>query len=268
VFRYRPYDEARRLGLSDATEAAVRAAFPDGTGMLVVDQVIPRGPAFGKLEPGDVIVRVDGVLTTAFIPWEQVIDNKVGGTVTVELRNASGAVLETSAVNNPTLLVDYVAPTPSFSGTATVKIRVIFDSGNLADAPIYALNFIADADDDGIADEFLECGQHRFDAGCLGDHRVRDAREDGDAGSDSPSGIDQCGHGSQALAATNLDHADLGHHVAPAVTAGCLDVEHAERHIGEWLDPSELCHTPMHMMDGPTPSLSDSMMWRCDDDGH
>ncbi len=98
VFRYRPYDEARRLGLTDATEAAVRSAFPDGTGMLVVDQVIPGGPAFGKLEPGDVIVRVDGALTTAFIPWEQVVDAKVGGTVTVDIERGGKALSVTLPV--------------------------------------------------------------------------------------------------------------------------------------------------------------------------
>ncbi len=85
VFRYRPYDEVRRLGLREPTEGAVRAAFPEGTGMLTVDQVIPGGPASGKLEPGDVIVRVDGALVTAFVPWEETLDGKVGGEVSIEV---------------------------------------------------------------------------------------------------------------------------------------------------------------------------------------
>ena len=85
VFRYRPYDEVRRLGLREETEGAVRAAFPEGTGMLTVDSVIPGGPASGKLEPGDVIVRVDGALTTAFVPWEERIDGGVGGTVEIDV---------------------------------------------------------------------------------------------------------------------------------------------------------------------------------------
>ncbi len=107
VFRHRPFDEVRRLGVTDATEAAVRKAFPDGTGMLVVDQVIPGGPAFGKLEPGDVIVRVDGALTTAFIPWEEIVDNRVGGTVAVEIERG-GAPLTLSLP-----VVDLHAVTPS-----------------------------------------------------------------------------------------------------------------------------------------------------------
>ncbi len=107
VFRHRPFDEVRRLGLTDATESAVRTAFPDGTGMLVVDQVIPGGPAFGKLEPGDVIVRVDGALTTAFIPWEEVVDNRVGGTVTVDVERGGQPLSVTLPV------LDLHAVTPS-----------------------------------------------------------------------------------------------------------------------------------------------------------
>ncbi|MDP2313961.1 MAG: trypsin-like peptidase domain-containing protein [Pseudomonadota bacterium] len=107
VFRHRPFDEVRRLGLTDATEAAVRAANPDGTGMLVVDQVIPGGPAFGKLEPGDIVVRVEGALTTAFIPWEELVDNRVGGTIAVEIERGGTPVKVTLPV------VDLHAVTPS-----------------------------------------------------------------------------------------------------------------------------------------------------------
>ncbi len=85
VFRYRTFDEVRRLGLSEATEAGVRTEFPAATGMLVVHQVIPGGPAFGKLEPGDVIVKVDGVPTNAFVPWEARIDDRVGESVSLSI---------------------------------------------------------------------------------------------------------------------------------------------------------------------------------------
>jgi S1-C subfamily serine protease len=92
VFRYRPFDEVRRLGVRGDTEAAVRAAFPDGTGMLVVDQVIPGGPAAGKLEPGDVIVRVNGALTTTFLPWDDVLDGSVGKDVTLDVERGGAPV--------------------------------------------------------------------------------------------------------------------------------------------------------------------------------
>lgn len=92
VFRYRPFDEVRRLGLRDATEAEVRRMFPDGTGMLTVDQVVPGGPAAGKLEVGDVIVRVNGALITAFVSWEELIDTRVGGTVSVDVERGGQPV--------------------------------------------------------------------------------------------------------------------------------------------------------------------------------
>ena len=62
VFLYRPYDELRRLGLSRATEELIRESFPDRTGMLVVDQVLPGSSASGNLEVGDILVRINGEL--------------------------------------------------------------------------------------------------------------------------------------------------------------------------------------------------------------
>ena len=45
VFAHEAYDEARRLGLSRAAEAALRAGAPAETGLLVVEQVLKGGPA-------------------------------------------------------------------------------------------------------------------------------------------------------------------------------------------------------------------------------
>jgi S1-C subfamily serine protease len=83
VFRHQPYDELRRLGLPQATEETVRSAFPDGTGMLVVDEVLPGGPADGRLEPGDILISVDHVLLREFVPLEQHLDAAVGRAVSL-----------------------------------------------------------------------------------------------------------------------------------------------------------------------------------------
>ncbi|HWP95012.1 MAG TPA: trypsin-like peptidase domain-containing protein [Gammaproteobacteria bacterium] len=85
IFLYKPFDELGRLGLRETTEAEVRKAFPGGTGMLVVDQVVPGGPAAGLLEVGDIVVRVGGRLVTTFIPLEEILDTSVGSEITFEI---------------------------------------------------------------------------------------------------------------------------------------------------------------------------------------
>jgi S1-C subfamily serine protease len=85
VFGHQPFDEVRRLGLRSEIESEVRASFADGTGMLVVREVVPGGPAVGKLEVGDVIVRVGGKLVNAFIPIEAMLDDGVGESIDFEL---------------------------------------------------------------------------------------------------------------------------------------------------------------------------------------
>ncbi|MFO0687129.1 MAG: trypsin-like peptidase domain-containing protein [Myxococcota bacterium] len=85
VFDHQPFDEVRRLGLREETEAAVRAAFPGGTGMIVVREVVPGGPAVGQLEVGDVVLGVAGKGVDSFLPIEAALDDHVGGTVTFEV---------------------------------------------------------------------------------------------------------------------------------------------------------------------------------------
>jgi S1-C subfamily serine protease len=45
VCLHQPFDEARRLGLPAAEEAAFRAQLPDELGLLVFSEVLPKGPA-------------------------------------------------------------------------------------------------------------------------------------------------------------------------------------------------------------------------------
>jgi S1-C subfamily serine protease len=78
IFRHKPYDELRRLGLPDATEQTMRVAFPRGTGMLVVDEVLPGGPADGILAPGDILLSVNGRLLNGFVALERDLDDHVG----------------------------------------------------------------------------------------------------------------------------------------------------------------------------------------------
>ncbi len=92
VFIYEPYDEVRRLGVRRETEAASRAAFPDSTGMMVVGQVVPGGPAAGLLEPGDVVLSLNGEKLGGFIALESVLDDSVGDQVLMDIERGGERV--------------------------------------------------------------------------------------------------------------------------------------------------------------------------------
>ena len=78
VFAYEPFDELRRLGLRPETEAALRAASPDAVGRLVVREVLPEGPAADRLEPGDVLLGIDGRPVADFAALGAALDDAVG----------------------------------------------------------------------------------------------------------------------------------------------------------------------------------------------
>ncbi|KAI3914976.1 hypothetical protein MKW98_020523 [Papaver atlanticum] len=78
TFLHKGFDETRRLGLISETEQMVRHASPvDETGMLVVESVVPDGPAHKHLEPGDILVRVNGEVITQFLKLETILDDSV-----------------------------------------------------------------------------------------------------------------------------------------------------------------------------------------------
>ena len=107
VFGYTPFDELRRLGLATDTEGAIRKAFPAGTGMLVVGEVQPGSPAFGALQTGDVLVKVDDRYVTQFEPLEALLDDAIGRTVTLEVQRGG------KPVKTPLVVGDLDAITPS-----------------------------------------------------------------------------------------------------------------------------------------------------------
>lgn len=85
TFRREPYDELKRLGLSDEAERIAREAGPAQTGMLTIDQIIPASAASELLAPGDILIRVNGELVTEFIPLEAVLDSHVGEEIKIEV---------------------------------------------------------------------------------------------------------------------------------------------------------------------------------------
>ncbi|RLN63364.1 hypothetical protein BBJ29_002111, partial [Phytophthora kernoviae] len=85
IFNYKPFDEVRRLGVDPATEKLVRSTFPLETGMLTVAETIPGGPSSNKLQPGDVLVRVNGELITRFVPLEAILDDNVDNEIKLQI---------------------------------------------------------------------------------------------------------------------------------------------------------------------------------------
>ncbi|KUL89420.1 hypothetical protein ZTR_04447 [Talaromyces verruculosus] len=73
----KPFDECRRLGLTPEWEAYVRKSAPKETGMLVAEIVLPEGPADGKLQEGDVLLKVNGELLTQFVRLDDILDSNV-----------------------------------------------------------------------------------------------------------------------------------------------------------------------------------------------
>mmetsp|Transcript_5922 Transcript_5922/g.16926 ORF Transcript_5922/g.16926 Transcript_5922/m.16926 type:complete len:1162 (-) Transcript_5922:780-4265(-) len=97
TFSFKGFEEVRRLGLQRDTEALVRGAdikiakgsgAEQRTGMLVVDSVLPGGPAQGRVQPGDALVRLNGAVLTTFLPLEEALDAAVGGSVKLDIERA------------------------------------------------------------------------------------------------------------------------------------------------------------------------------------
>src|SRR5262245_3280117 len=85
VFLQQPYDELRRLGLRADTEARMREDFPKQTGLLVVSEVVPGGPADGQLRAGDIVLAANGAPLAEFAPLEELLDTQVGAEVTLSI---------------------------------------------------------------------------------------------------------------------------------------------------------------------------------------
>ncbi|KAH5617523.1 hypothetical protein HBI23_254950 [Parastagonospora nodorum] len=88
-----PFDECKRLGLSGDWEEAVRKQFPEETSMLVAYVVLPKGPASGKVEIGDILIRVNDQFITQFMSLESILDDHVGRTISVTVER-NGKIMD------------------------------------------------------------------------------------------------------------------------------------------------------------------------------
>jgi S1-C subfamily serine protease len=99
-FVHKPFAELRRLGLARDTEARVRQAYPKQTGMLVVEQVIPKSPAASALQSGDILVEVGGKLIAEFVPLAAALDDAVGQEIKLVVERGGQRLERTLPVTN------------------------------------------------------------------------------------------------------------------------------------------------------------------------
>ena len=72
------FRKCQQLGLSSEYGAELRAAFPKETGLLVAKTVLPKGPADGLIEVGDILIKINGKLLTQFVSLDELLDSHVG----------------------------------------------------------------------------------------------------------------------------------------------------------------------------------------------
>ncbi|XP_057752867.1 protease Do-like 7 isoform X1 [Arachis stenosperma] len=109
TFLHKGFDETRRLGLKSETEQMVRHSSPSSeTGMLVVDSAVPGGPAYKHLEPGDVLVRVNGEVITQFLKLETVLDDNVNKNIELQIeRGGTSKILSLLVQDLHAITPDY-----------------------------------------------------------------------------------------------------------------------------------------------------------------
>jgi S1-C subfamily serine protease len=100
TFHSKPYDELRRLGLTPESEQLLRSTFPEQTGMLTVHHVIPDSAAAEHIAPGDILLRINGELVTAFVPLAELLDSHVGQVVDLEMERGGQRVVSSIRVDD------------------------------------------------------------------------------------------------------------------------------------------------------------------------
>ncbi|KAH3676150.1 hypothetical protein WICMUC_002172 [Wickerhamomyces mucosus] len=82
----RPFDECRRLGLSEEAEKKARDDFPKSIGLLVAEVILPEGPADKLIEEGDSLISINGKSINSFITVDEILDSSVGEEIEVVLQ--------------------------------------------------------------------------------------------------------------------------------------------------------------------------------------
>ena len=97
TFVSEPYDKAARLGLSEDRIARFRNAFPDASGVLVLNRYNPGGPLDGVMKPGDILLEIDNKPLVHFLALESILDSNVNQKLKL-LIDRGGEALEVEVI--------------------------------------------------------------------------------------------------------------------------------------------------------------------------
>ncbi|GKU08128.1 unnamed protein product [Fusarium langsethiae] len=100
VFKLKPFDECRRLGLSPEWESVLRKSFPGEDNVIVAVDVLPEGPSDGKLKEGDILIKINGELITQFLRLNIIFDENIDQTIRVLVQRDGEDVEEDITVQN------------------------------------------------------------------------------------------------------------------------------------------------------------------------
>ncbi|CCH40949.1 Pro-apoptotic serine protease [Wickerhamomyces ciferrii] len=96
----RPFEECRRLGLSDEAEKRAREKFPEIIGLLVAEVILPEGPADQKIKEGDTLISINGIEISNFIKVDDILDSHVGEEVEIILQRGGEDIIVKCDVGN------------------------------------------------------------------------------------------------------------------------------------------------------------------------
>ncbi|GMM37991.1 Nma111 protein [Saccharomycopsis crataegensis] len=82
----KPFDECRRLGLSEEAEEKARKLFPNIMSLLVAETILPEGPAYNKIKEGDILISINGEYISTFIKVDDILDSIIGNDVHILLQ--------------------------------------------------------------------------------------------------------------------------------------------------------------------------------------
>jgi S1-C subfamily serine protease len=132
VFERAPYDELGRLGLAPDTEARMRRSHPKAPGLLVAREVLPGGPAAGRLEPGDVLLALEGDAVLDFATLAAGLDARVGQSVRLAVERGGEALTLELAVQD----LRAVTPAAYLEFSGGVLHDLSFQLGRSYGAPV------------------------------------------------------------------------------------------------------------------------------------